>query len=403
MNHPSSWQPFIIVSCALVIATIGTALASPLYPIYQELWQLMPSDITLIFVSYMFGCLITLLFLGRISNTLGFVRTMQLGLCFIVVGLILSIYASNAGWLSLGRFIIGIASGLITTAALLGLLQTAPSSHHQLAPSLSSIITALGFGMGPLVGGWIAQFASQPLVTPYIPIVLGSVMCLFGLFWVKQPANFKPQHMSFKPKLLRPDAAHLAQFWVVAITAFCIFALFSLFASLSPSFVKDILPWHGPLVSGSAITAILVISAITQFFCKRLDPVQSLRYGICICLISICSLMLSMSLTMSSLFFVSDLLFGIGHGLALLGAFGLIYHMTESDNRAAVMSTYLFVAYLGTIVPILAVGYLADHFGLISAVIVFCVVIGVLFLLLYFRQLKIALFIEPHPLSTKIE
>lgn len=382
-----------------MIGTIGTALASPLYPIYQELWQLMPSDITLIFVSYMFGCLMTLLFLGRITNTLGYVRTMQLGLCFIIVGLVLSIYASNAIWLCLGRFIIGIASGLMTTAALIGLLQTVPAQHQKLGPSLSSIITALGFGLGPLVGGWIAQFSSQPLVTPYIPIIVGSVISLLGLILVKPVVDFQPQPMSFKPKLLRPDPKHLAQFWVVAITAFCIFALFSLFASLSPSFVKDILPWHGPLISGTAITCILVISAITQFLFKHLDPIHSLRYGVWICIVSIACLMLCMSLKVSLLFFVSDGLFGIGHGLALLGAFGLIHHMTHPHNRAAVMSTYLFVAYLGTIIPILAVGYLADHFGLTSAVLMFCGVVGIIFVLLFFRQLQIGSSVQPQRLS----
>ena len=66
-----------MVSLALCIGTVGTALASPLYPLYQELWQLLPSHITYLFVAYMFGCLATLLFLGRTSNRFGFVRSLQ--------------------------------------------------------------------------------------------------------------------------------------------------------------------------------------------------------------------------------------------------------------------------------------------------------------------------------------
>lgn len=178
----SLWRPFILVSLALCIGTIGTALASPLYPIYQQLWQLMPSDITLIFVSYMFGCLTTLLFLGRTSNTIGYIKTMQVGLVFIIIGLVFSIFASNALWLCIGRFIIGIASGLMTTSALLGLIQTVPESHKHIAPQLSSIITAIGFGLGPLIGGLIAEFSEEPLITPYIPVVIGSVFCLISLF-----------------------------------------------------------------------------------------------------------------------------------------------------------------------------------------------------------------------------
>lgn len=382
------WQPFILVSLALCIGTIGTALASPLYPIYQQLWHLMPSDITFIFVSYMFGCLTTLLFLGRTSNSIGYIKTMQIGLVFIIIGLILSIFSYNVFTLSFGRFVIGIASGLITTSALIGLIQTVPDSHKNIAPQLSSIITAIGFGLGPLIGGIIAQFSAIPLVTPYIPIVIGSVISLISLFLLKSPRTSQ-QAFNFSPKLLRPDTQHHALFWIVSWTSFCIFATFSLFASLSPSFVKDILPWHGPLVSGGAITCILIISACVQFFSRSLAPSKSLNYGMMFSLISLMLLIFCMWFKLSFLFFLSDILFGIGHGFSLLGAFGLIHQMTHTENRAAVMSTYLFIAYLGTIVPILVVGYLADHFGLTPSVIIFCISIGLLFLVLFLRHKNI--------------
>ncbi|MBU3847206.1 MAG: MFS transporter [Candidatus Acinetobacter avistercoris] len=382
------WQPFIIVSLALCLGTIGTALASPLYPLYQQLWELMPSDITLIFVAYMFGCLTTLLFFGRTSNTIGYIKTMQIGLVFIIVGLLFSMFATHFLWLSVGRFIIGIASGLMTTAALLGLIQTVPEQHKQIAPQLSSIIIAIGFGLGPLVGGVIAQFSQAPLVTPYIPIVMGSFLCLISLFSLKGH-HFTPQPFSFTPKLLRPEKQHHAQFWIICLTAFCIFAAFSLFASLSPSFLKDILPWDGPLVSGIAITSILFISAAVQFLAKYLPPIKSLTYGLLTSLCSLIILILSIWLKISLFFVISDVLFGIGHGLSLLGAFGLIHQMTTHINRAAVMSTYLFIGYLGTIIPIIFVGYLADHFGLNFGVITFCLIISMMLLCLYFSQLKI--------------
>lgn len=388
MNENQSWRDFILVSIALCIGTIGTALASPLYPIYQELWGLNPSDITFIFVSYMLGCLTTLLFLGRTSNTIGYVKTMQLGLIFITIGLLMSIFASDVMSLSWGRFIIGIASGLMTTSALIGLIQTVPTSHKQIAPQLSSIITAVGFGLGPLFGGFFAEFFAYPLVIPYVPIVIGSIFCFFSLFTLK-PIPFDVQKFNFAPKLLTPQSHDRTQFFILSLTAFAVFAGFSLYASLSPSFVKDILPWHGPLISGSAITVILLISAATQFFSRSIKPQSSLLLGIMTCFMSVIALFLCMEFKISWLFFLSDGLFGIGHGLALLGAFGLIHHMTTPHNRAAVMSTYLFIGYLGTILPILAVGYLADHFGLTNAVIWFCIAISILLIVLFIKQMRV--------------
>jgi MFS family permease len=380
-----------MVSLALMMGTIGTALASPLYPIYQQLWHLLPSQITYIFVAYMFGCLSTLLFLGRTSNSIGFLRTLQIGLALITLGLIISVFAQNALILSIGRFIIGIASGLMTTSAMMGLMHTIPESHKHTAPQLISIITAMGFGLGPLVGGVIAQFSAAPLVMPYLPIILGAVLCLIGLSWIKAP-KFEAQPFSMAPKLQQPEAQFHRVFMIIAVTAFSAFAAFSLFASLSPSFVRNILPWHGPLVSGLAITSILVVSVIVQFMAKAVAASKCLNIGLmmmCLSLsLSLMILALCMYSKISLLFFISDICFGIGHGFALMGAFALIHQMTSLDNRAAVMSTYLFIAYLGTIVPIIAVGYLADHWGLDFAVISFCIAISLLCFALWWAYQK---------------
>src|SRR5690606_4524447 len=167
MTITTSWRPFLMVSLALMMGTIGTALASPLYPIYQQLWHLLPSQLTYIFVAYMLGCLSALLLLGRTSNSLGFLRTLRIGLALITLGLILSVFGRHAPILALGRFLIGIASGLMTTSAMMGVMHTIPESHKHTAPQLISIITAMGFGLGPLVGGVIAQFSAAPLVMPY--------------------------------------------------------------------------------------------------------------------------------------------------------------------------------------------------------------------------------------------
>lgn len=395
MINSQSWQPFIMVSLALIIGTLGTALASPLYPIYQTAWQLLPSHITYIFVAYMFGCLATLLFLGRVSNSLGFLKTLQIGLVIIVVGLIISACADNAVWLSVGRFAIGIASGLMTTSSLLGLIQTIPDRHKTIAPQLGSVITAIGFGLGPFVGGLIAQFSQYPLITPYIPVIIGAALCLLGLIcWVKAP-KFEAQPFSIAPRLLGPGKQHKPLFTVVGLTAFSAFAAFSLFASLSPSFVAHIIPWNGPLVSGLAITCILVISAAVQYFFKTFPASKCLSYGLITLCLSLLTLALCMLFNLSSLFFLSDILLGIGHGLALIGGFALLHQMSDISNRAAVMSTYLFIGYLGTILPIMAVGFLADHFGLITGVLSFCIVIGLLCAVLWLWHSKL----KPHTVT----
>lgn len=385
-----AWRPFILVSLALCIGTMGTALSSPLYPIYQQVWHLLPSDITYIFIAYMFGCLSTLLFLGRTSNSIGYIRTLQLGLLFAILGLIASVLAKDAYVLGLGRFIIGIASGLISTSAMLGLICTIPKSHQASAAQLSSIITVIGFSLGPFVGGSIAQFSTAPLVTPYLPIIVAAIISFLSLFSLKAIA-FEKQKFSMAPHLQYPPPEHRGSFYLASFAAFCAFASFSLFASLAPSFIKEILPWHGPMLSGMTITAILVASVVAQILAKRIAMHYSLRLGLGLLLSSYVLLSLCMLMHWQLLFFVSVLFAGMGHGLSLIGAFAMIHHMTQVDNRAAVMATYLFIAYWGTILPIVAVGYISDHWGLSAGVMSFCLMLGLVsvFLLLYqARKLK---------------
>ena len=386
--NPQSWRPFYMVSLALCIGTIGTALASPLYPIYQKLWHLLPSQITYIFVAYMFGCLTTLLFLGRSSNSFGFIRTLQIGLLFAIIGLILSVFASNAYFLGFGRFIIGIASGLISTSAMLGLIYTIPDSHKSHAAQLSSIITVIGFGLGPFIGGLIAQFSTQPLVTPYIPVIIAAILSLISLFRIKT-VTFEKQKFSVAPHLELPETQFKSLFLIVSFTAFCAFGSFSLFASLAPSFIKEAIPWHGPLVSGATIASILLISAVSQFSAKAMNMHKALNIGLILMISSYLILSLCMLMHWSTLFFISVICVGMGHGFGLLGAFALVHHMTQINNRAAVVSTYLFLAYFGTIVPIIVAGYLSDHFGFVTGVLGFCAGMGALCLFLLIKHFKL--------------
>lgn len=387
MNQ-QSWRPFLMISLALCIGTIGTALASPLYPIYQQLWHLLPSQITYIFVAYMFGCLTTLLFLGRTSNSFGFIRTLQIGLFFAIIGLTLSVFASNTYYLGFGRFIIGIASGLISTSAMLGLIYTIPDSHKQNAAQLSSIITVIGFGLGPLIGGTIAQFAQQPLITPYLPVIFAAILSLIGLFSIKI-ASFEKQAFSISPHLELPETQFKTLFYIASFSAFCAFGSFSLFASLAPSFIKDVIPWHGPFVSGATIASILMISASVQWLAKSFNMHKTLNRGLLFLIASYVILSICMIMHWSWLFFISVICVGMGHGLSLLGAFALVHHMTNIENRAAVVSTYLFIAYFGTIIPIITAGYLSDHFGFMVGILGFCLGVGVLCIYLFLKHLKI--------------
>ena len=385
MTQLRIWWPFTLVSLVLIIGTLGTALASPLYPIYQAAWQLLPSHISFIFTSYMLGCLMTLLFFGRLSNSIGFLNTLKIGVALIILGLVICTYAPSAMTLGIGRFVIGIASGLISTSALIGLSYTVPKNYHALAPQFGSMLAALGFGLGPVIGGGIAQYSTQPLITPYLPIIMGCVACLMLLFQLTAP-KFEQQPFDFKARLQVPTKNHRFAFFILSWTAFSAFAVFSLFASLAPSFLQQALGWKGPLVSGLSIGSILFISVIVQFLTRTQAAQRSLAQGLLLMTMSLILLTICMGFKINSLFIASVIVLGIGHGLSFIGSFSILNQLTHEKDRAAITSTYLFCGYLGAIFPILAVGYLSDFLGLVIGIIIYALCFSCLLFILYYAQ-----------------
>lgn len=136
----------------MCVGVMGTALASPLYPLYQQAWGLKPSDITHLFVVYMFGALTSLLFLGRLTQRHGFLAILRTGLALMTAGVVLSALAWNVPVFMLARLMIGLASGMITTSASIGMVQARPGRDPRRTAALTTVAMTLGFGLGPQIG-----------------------------------------------------------------------------------------------------------------------------------------------------------------------------------------------------------------------------------------------------------
>lgn len=381
-NRQTSWAPFVLVACALAAGTMGATMASPLYPIYENAWSLRHSSITVIYVVYMIGVLAAFLFLGRLADEVGPIAVLKVACVLLLVGLLLSSVAPGVAVLGAGRVLIGLASGMITSAATLGLLLLEPVRNRH-AALVASVTTMAGFGLGPLVCGFIAQFAPAPLITPYLAIAMPVAAVLAGLCGLHMAHSpVERSKLSFKPHLGLPQRVVRPGFFVASLAVFSAYALFSLLASLAPSFIAGLIPWHGPAVSGASVAAVLLCSALVQLPARRLSLRFCLPLALFIMAAGVVLLALALKLASGTLFAVADITIGIGHGLSFMAGLGLLNRTSQEDQRSGILATFLIIAYLGTIIPVLAVGFLADFVGLIPAVSGFCLFFAVLCLVL---------------------
>lgn len=388
MSYPeqaSSWRTFYLIAFTLAIGVMCTTLIGPLLPFYQEAWHLPTSTLTYIYVAYTFAVILAFLFLGRLTDHLGALTVLMIATGLVIVALFMSAFAPNAHVLIAARIVIGVASGLITTAATIGLTSFEPAGTKRIAPLVTSSVTMAGFGCGPIAAGMIAQWLPHPLQMPYLILAIPTCAALYLLLQRRHIRYATPAtSLSFKPSLVMPKSSDLPVFLVLSMSVFTAYALFNVIASLGPSFLGDILPWHGPLVSGAAISLVLLCSTFIQFPMRRVKSETCLRYGLSILAFSTLGLGIAIYSHSATLFFITDVILGLGHGMTFMSAVALIVRVTHPGNRAGIVSSFFTIGYLGIILPILAVGILADHIGVSPATIIFAFVFAAIALGLSF-------------------
>src|ERR1044072_1647331 len=99
---------------ALAASVIGLALfasvtPSPLYGTYSQLWDFSPAVLTLIYATYAFGVLTTLVLAGRVSDDVGRWPVLLVALGTLLVTTVLYMLAQSIVWLFDARGLQGLA------------------------------------------------------------------------------------------------------------------------------------------------------------------------------------------------------------------------------------------------------------------------------------------------------
>src|SRR4051795_6650901 len=119
------------VAYAHVAAVIGLALfasgtPSPLYGTYRELWGFSPAVLTLVYATYAFGVLTTLVLAGRLSDEGGRRPVLLVALTALMGTTVVFMVADSVVWLFVARAVQGLATGLALGAASAALLDLPP-------------------------------------------------------------------------------------------------------------------------------------------------------------------------------------------------------------------------------------------------------------------------------------
>ena len=188
----SMWkQPKAVwaVAFASVIAFMGIGLVDPILAPIAEQLHASPSQVSLLFTSYLVVMAFAMLITGAVSSRIGAKKTLLLGLGIIVVGSFLAGSSSTINQIIGWRAIWGLGNALFVATALAAIVGAARGS---VAQSILLYEAALGLGIaaGPLIGGLLGEISWRgPFFGVSVLMVVAMLVTGFLL-----PSTPKPDH-----------------------------------------------------------------------------------------------------------------------------------------------------------------------------------------------------------------
>ena len=169
------------VAFACVISFMGIGLVDPiLKPIADELGA-GPSEVSLLFTSYMAVMGIAMLGTGWVSSRIGAKWTLLAGLALIIIGSAAAGMQDGVAGIVAFRALWGLGNALFIATALATIVRAATGSVGQ-AIILYEAALGLGIAAGPLLGGWLGSMSWRlPFFGVAVLMALAMVATLLSL------------------------------------------------------------------------------------------------------------------------------------------------------------------------------------------------------------------------------
>jgi MFS family permease len=356
------------VAYALAAAVIGLGLfasltPSPLYHTYAQLWQFSPLTLTLIYATYAFGVLATLLLAGRVSDQVGRRPVLLVALGVLMASTVIFMFAESAAWLFVARGLQGLATGAALSAASAALLDLHPRRDPAGAGLANGVAAATGIGLGTLVSSSLVQLGSAPRVLPYV-VLLGLFAIAFaGAYWMPEPVETRSrfrltwERPSVPPAVRRP-------FLLASLAVLSSWSIGSLFFSLGPELSAHLFNTGNVIVSGVGIAALAGSAALSQLLLGRTAPWIGASLGSIALAVGMILIVAAAATDSSTWYLAGSIIGGAGFGVAYLGGLRALVAAIPHERRAAVMSAFYLVAYTSVSVPAVLAGLVVSHLGL---------------------------------------
>ncbi|NEN05353.1 MFS transporter [Diaminobutyricibacter tongyongensis] len=369
---------FWLVTGAVVILQAFATLPTPLWPLYAQQDGLNSTLVTVAFGITVVGTVAGLVFFGHLSDRFGRRRIIVPALVVgLVAAVVMMVWPAYPGLL-VGRFLTGLAVGLVASTAttyLSDLYRAARPSNalSRFPATVASIAVLGGLSLGPLVSGVIAQWFTAPLTTSYVIFIVamsvGTVAVLLSPETVDRRALRKEETRRFRLR----DGQRLAFIGASAV-AFCSFGGFGVLLSLGSLIVQNELHVAAPVVWGFAAFVALGVSAVSQIALGGLSPRWMLGLGTGAAAVGFLVIIVGLFNPSLTLFLIGAGIAGAGLGLLFKSALAVAVTTADPASTAGVIAIFFTITYLGQGLPpvllAIATSFVSPQVGLSAFAVV---------------------------------
>jgi predicted MFS family arabinose efflux permease len=380
----SNRAAYALSASVIGLGLFASATPSPLYRSYSVVFQFSPLTLTLIYATYAFGVLASLLLLGGASDDVGRRPVLLASLGALMGSTVLFMLADSAAWLFVARGVQGLATGAAVSAASASLLDFHPRRDPAGVGLTNATASVAGLGLGTLVSSVIVALGTEPRVLPYV-VLLGLFAIAFaGACLMPEPVA---ERKAFSVKLESPSLPKPVRrpFALAALAVLSSWSIGALFFSLGPELADELFSTTNAIVSGAGIVALAGSAAAAQFLTVRLAPWIGAAAGSIALAAGIGVIVAAAATGSGALYLAGSILGGAGFGAAFLGGLRALVVAIPAGHRASIMSAFYIVAYASLSIPAVLAGLVATHLGLEETFELFGSVVAVLALVVAFE------------------
>jgi len=355
---------FWLLGLLLVLLLSAASAPSPLYGVYQRLWQFPAITLTAVYASYALGGLGALLTTGRLPDHLGRRVVLAAGLVVEAAAMLVFVLAGDVTALYIGRILAGAGIGIAAGAVSAWLLDLSPPSD----PGLGSLVTGaaplLGLGAGALLGGALVEYGPDPLHFVFWVLAAAYAVGLLVIWAIPDPALRRPGWIaSMRPTVDVPAAAR--PIFLAGLPAVIgMWALAGLYLSLGPSLASRLLATDSRAAEGVVIFALAGTGAVSAVAVRSGEPNRLLVRGSALVIVGVSITLIGQFLSSVALLYGGSIVAGVGLGAGFSAYVRATAPLVAPERRGALVAAIYVAVYLSFSIPTVLGGAAVTIIGL---------------------------------------